>query len=202
MTSRPPPVSSVPEGSSWNTSGERKTESEVQRDHGAVLPRPIPASVFPAEASSSWNPSGDRKIEIEIQRDHVVSTDGFSQRTGMEAPLRPNRPPAAAHRWSVGHMAGVRRNRQMSNASATNPRYIAIQKMLLLNAYPLAYIILWIPGLANRLYEATGRSSPGLQIAQASWQLVGLANAVTYGWNEGVAAQFRKKFAGRRRGTY
>jgi len=99
-------------------------------------------------------------------------------------------------------MTGFRRNRQISNAAATNPRLHAIQKMLLLNAYPLAYIILWIPGIANRLYEATGHESYGLQIAQASWQLVGLANAVTYGWNEGVARQFRKKFSEKGKGAY
>ncbi|SJL18563.1 uncharacterized protein ARMOST_22157 [Armillaria ostoyae] len=66
-------------------------------------------------------------------------------------------------------------------------RYKHISKILLLNAYPIAYIVLWIPGLCNRLVEASGHSSKVLQIMQASTQFVGFANALTYGWNENVA---------------
>ena len=68
--------------------------------------------------------------------------------------------------------------------------------MLLLNSYPLAYIILWIPGIANRLIEATGNKSTVMQLMQASTQLVGLANALTYGWNEKVSSQVREYFNG------
>ncbi|KAK0229888.1 G protein-coupled glucose receptor regulating Gpa2-domain-containing protein [Armillaria nabsnona] len=66
-----------------------------------------------------------------------------------------------------------------------------ISKILLLNAYPIAYIVLWIPGLCNRLVEASGHSSKVLQIMQASTQFVGFANALTYGWNENVARSVR-----------
>lgn len=52
-----------------------------------------------------------------------------------------------------------------------------IQKLLLLNAYPIAYVILWIPGISNRFVELTGNKVRGLAIAQASTQFVGLANA-------------------------
>ncbi|PBK85567.1 hypothetical protein ARMGADRAFT_1087438 [Armillaria gallica] len=62
-----------------------------------------------------------------------------------------------------------------------------LSKILLLNAYPIAYIVLWIPGLCNRLVEASGHTSRVLQILQASTQFVGFANALTYGWNERVA---------------
>jgi hypothetical protein len=58
-----------------------------------------------------------------------------------------------------------------------------IRKMLLLNAYPVLYIILWAPGLLNRLVEATGNKSRVLSIMQASTQFIGLANAITYGIN-------------------
>ncbi|KAK0472429.1 G protein-coupled glucose receptor regulating Gpa2-domain-containing protein [Armillaria luteobubalina] len=78
-------------------------------------------------------------------------------------------------------------------------RYKHISKILLLNAYPIAYIILWIPGLCNRLVEASGHSSKVLQIMQASTQFVGFANALTYGWNENMARSvrddLRRKFA-------
>ncbi|KAI9824731.1 MAG: hypothetical protein M1832_001557 [Thelocarpon impressellum] len=71
-----------------------------------------------------------------------------------------------------------------------------IKKTLLLNAYPIMYILLWLPGIANRIAEATGRPTVVLQILQASTQYVGLANAVTYGLNEQVIRQLRQ-FYGR-----
>lgn len=64
-----------------------------------------------------------------------------------------------------------------------------IKKMLLLNGYPIAYIILWIPGMANRLAESLGHSPRWLMALQASTQFVGLANALTYG----VSEQMRRR---------
>lgn len=60
-----------------------------------------------------------------------------------------------------------------------------IKRMMLLNAYPLMYVLLWIPGLVNRLMEASGhRPSPTTNAAlQVSTQFVGVANALTYGFN-------------------
>jgi len=73
-----------------------------------------------------------------------------------------------------------------------------IKKMLLLNAYPVLYVILWAPGLINRLVEATGHKSRVLSIMQASTQFIGLANAITYGINEdlrrSIQADFRRFF--------
>ncbi|KAG9221360.1 hypothetical protein CCMSSC00406_0009937 [Pleurotus cornucopiae] len=79
-----------------------------------------------------------------------------------------------------------------------SPRYKAVHRILLLNAYPFFYIILWIPGLANRIVEASGHSSKITQILQASTQFVGLANAITYGWNERIARELRRKYFRRR----
>lgn len=59
-----------------------------------------------------------------------------------------------------------------------------IKRMLLLNAYPVMYVILWIPGIVNRLLEATGHKSKTLAVLQSSSQYVGFANALTYGFNE------------------
>ncbi len=67
-----------------------------------------------------------------------------------------------------------------------------LSKILLLNAYRVAYIVLWIPGLCNWLVEASGYTSKVLQILQASTQFVGFANALTYGWNESVAKSIRE----------
>ena len=71
-----------------------------------------------------------------------------------------------------------------------------VKRTLLLNAYPIAYILLWIPGIANRFAEASGHTSRALAIMQCSTQFVGLANAITYGINERVLEQLRELFWG------
>lgn len=63
--------------------------------------------------------------------------------------------------------------------------------MLLLNAYPILYVILWAPGLINRLVEASGHKSQTLTILQCSTQFIGLANALTYGFNEHLRKMVR-----------
>ena len=102
--------------------------------------------------------------------------------------------PSTAKSFTIANVTGLRGSKS-SRSLSSNPQYQAIQRVLLLNAYPLAYIILWIPGIANRLIEATGHSSTVMQILQASTQLVGLANALTYGWNERVAKQLKERFS-------
>lgn len=69
-----------------------------------------------------------------------------------------------------------------------------IKRMLLLNAYPIMYVILWIPGLVNRFLEATGNKSNSRLLAtlQASSQFVGLANALTYGFNKALRTKFKR----------
>ncbi|KAK1593851.1 G protein-coupled glucose receptor regulating Gpa2-domain-containing protein [Colletotrichum navitas] len=63
-----------------------------------------------------------------------------------------------------------------------------IKRMMFLNAYPIMYVVLWIPGLVNRLLEASGNSSQSrvLQALQSSSQYIGFANAITYGFNQHV----------------
>lgn len=60
-----------------------------------------------------------------------------------------------------------------------------VKRMLLMNAYPILYVLLWIPGLVNRLLQATGAtpSSRVLDALQAASVFIGFANAVTYGFN-------------------
>lgn len=74
-----------------------------------------------------------------------------------------------------------------TTATATTPplaviksREIHIQKLLLLNAYPIGYVLLISPGIMNRFVELSGGSSRTLAIAQASTQFVGLANACEF----------------------
>ncbi|KAL2060658.1 hypothetical protein VTL71DRAFT_9299 [Oculimacula yallundae] len=72
----------------------------------------------------------------------------------------------------------------------------SIQKAMLLHAYPIFYIILWMPGIAMRISQATGHTSYVLQVMQASTQFIGFANAVTFGWNEKIGEQLRRKIRG------
>lgn len=67
-----------------------------------------------------------------------------------------------------------------------------VRRMLLLNAYPVAWVVLWLPGIANRLVEAAAGSSPRwLRIMQSTTQYVGLANALTYAFNEHMRSRAR-----------
>ncbi|KAJ4338357.1 hypothetical protein N0V95_008093 [Ascochyta clinopodiicola] len=59
-----------------------------------------------------------------------------------------------------------------------------IWKMLLLNMYPVTYLILWLPGIANRIAEGMGYNVRTLVIMQSSTQFIGLANAAVYLYKE------------------
>ena len=69
-----------------------------------------------------------------------------------------------------------------------------LRRFLLLNGYPVLWILLWIPGMANRACELTGRSPTWLTALQATTQLVGLANVLTYAWTEKFAERLRRRF--------
>ncbi|KAF4589104.1 hypothetical protein GQ602_002993 [Ophiocordyceps camponoti-floridani] len=76
-----------------------------------------------------------------------------------------------------------------------------LKKMLLMNGYPLAYIVLWLPGMINRLAESTGHSPRWLRALQSSTQFIGFVNAFTYGFSEHLRRVHRhwsKKRDGRR----
>ena len=59
-------------------------------------------------------------------------------------------------------------------------RKTQINRLMILKAYPILYIVLWLPGIANRIAEATGHPTRALQVLQASTQFIGLADSVTY----------------------
>jgi len=106
--------------------------------------------------------------------------------------VQPSRAPFDTdHNVTMVHIMAHRRD---DSARVRNPRLNAVEKVLLLNAYPLLYIILWIPGLANRLIEVSGHSSKVFQVLQSTTQFVGLANAFTFGWNEEMVRQLKNRF--------
>jgi hypothetical protein len=96
----------------------------------------------------------------------------------------------------------VRSSQGMSSSSAPRvqsrvPPPPNIRKMLLMNGYPIAYIILWIPGIANRLAESVGESPRWLKALQASTQFIGLVNSLTYGISEQTRRQARERWRSR-----
>lgn len=97
---------------------------------------------------------------------------------------RPQQLPAAQYAHKHGNLATAAPT--IPPASEFWERERRIQKLLLLNAYPIGYVLLWVPGILNRLLELGGKSYPALEIAQSSTQFVGLVNALVYGYNERI----------------
>ncbi|KAK2459257.1 hypothetical protein APHAL10511_008734 [Amanita phalloides] len=136
----------------------------------------------PEAARIKQNPSS---FTPRFGRDHALVAIPLQQK---EKPYR--------RTWSFMNITGLRGIDYIS-PFRPDAQYQIVRRVLLMNAYPLGYIILWIPGLANRLVEATGHSSKVMQLLQGLTQLVGLANALTYGWNERVAKQLKERFQAR-----
>jgi hypothetical protein len=160
--------------------GSRSTQTEPRQESSS--------SPSYGQVSATTIDAGEKGI-LKSTATASVYSPNLSQKstTGL---LPQNKPHSTF--WS--RITGLRGTSQTKGAFSADAQYQAIQRALLLNAYPLAYIILWIPGIVNRLIEATGRQSTVTQFLQATTQLVGLANALTYGWNEKVATQLRKRF--------
>ena len=53
-------------------------------------------------------------------------------------------------------------------------------RIMLMRAYPFAYVLLWIPGIANRLAELAGHPVEALVILQASTQCIGFVDSILY----------------------
>jgi hypothetical protein len=83
----------------------------------------------------------------------------------------------------------------VDTSNAHGDRYNKIKKVLLMKAYPTWFVILWIPGLVNRAMEATGHKSKVVALLQTSTAFIGLANTVTYGWNEGLIREYKRRDA-------
>lgn len=75
-----------------------------------------------------------------------------------------------------------------------------VKRMLLLNAYPFFYVLLSVPGLVNRLLQASGNPLSGhlLDALQASSAFIGFANAVTYSLNRHLRTRITNSLHSRR----
>lgn len=165
----------------------------------------------------SGNDHGDGGLES-VDTQHILATTSFE--VTLEMGERPNgsKPtPAATTQWSVSadkpKQAHFQTAEQSHDTSMKSPRKSAVRplsksnmppppnlkKMMLMNGYPIAYIILWIPGIANRLTESLNGSSPvWLKALQSSTQFVGFVNAVTYGFSEQRVTSLKQMFHDRR----
>lgn len=127
--------------------------------------QPMPQTPGGSDNGDSSSSGGFDTAGKGASQTRVVIQGTSSSSTGDAAPFEASRMPAAPN----------------------------VRKMLLMNGYPLAYIILWIPGLSNRLAESVGGSPRWLSALQASTQYIGLINAVTYGLNEQMRRGVWKK---------
>lgn len=134
------------------------------------LPPPIPA--FAKETNTG------------LKRPTTANTDV----TFDDSKSRTSRVPARA---------GTLRKNGVQDASQSSRRVEReVKKMLLMNAYPILYVLLWIPGLVNRLLQATGQPPPSrvLDALQAAPVFIGFANAVTYGFNQHLRRKIASDF--------
>ncbi|POS70285.1 hypothetical protein DHEL01_v211322 [Diaporthe helianthi] len=147
--------------------------------------RSTASSVYSVSDSEpeDYNDIHNRIIEEETRAQQQPPTmKTTSNRKGPPAPLNTGKLDATA--TSASEFPQRRQTRQMERE---------IKRMLLLNAYPIMYVILWIPGLVNRFLEATGHTSQSRVLAalQSSSQFVGLANALTYGFNTALRKKIK-----------
>ncbi|KPM38469.1 hypothetical protein AK830_g8102 [Neonectria ditissima] len=157
---------------------------------------PKVASTQPSSSMAARHRSHDieRAGQSGIILNGTTGSDMEAQSDMMDSKDRPAQaivPPSPAY-FSTQH----KRNRSQHDPLQTNISEFPmrrdtsrvereIKRMMLLNEYPLMYVLLWVPGLINRLMEASGNApSPTVMAAlQVSTQFVGFANALTYGFN-------------------
>jgi len=125
----------------------------------------------------TFDPSAEELI-MPVQAVAKPSHLGYHASVSTEPPSDPKKSVYKANRDSLPHASAGTYLRNRSKQAERD-----VKRMLLMNGYPIMYVILWIPGLTNRVLEASGKtnSSRVLAILQCSTQFIGFANSVTYG---------------------
>lgn len=99
--------------------------------------------------------------------------------------------------WSESTMSKNGRHRDraskddMSRAAEAESE---IRKTLLLNAYPLAYVVLWMPAVVGYFLQARGSAhgdTPAMNVLVGLSQYLGLANAITFAVHEVIRRKVR-----------
>lgn len=123
-------------------------------------------------------------ISLSSLPDTPTTTKGDTGTRSYNIELRQN----STHKTAAISTVDTNGSQTLSN------RTKELRRFLLLNGYPILWILLWIPGMANRACELTGRSPTWLQSLQATTQLVGLANVLTYAFTEKFVERLRRRF--------
>ncbi|KAJ0117481.1 hypothetical protein J7T55_003897 [Diaporthe amygdali] len=157
--------------------------------------------------ASSMCSVSDSDVDYNDIHDQIIEEETGHRPPTMKTTANRKAPPPALSGSKFDAM--VTTDSEFPQRRQTRQMEREIKRMLLLNAYPIMYVILWIPGLVNRFMEATGNTSQSRVLAalQSSSQFVGLANALTYGFNTALRKKIkvwwrrkgRKGRSGRRR---
>lgn len=177
---------------------ECKTETTVITSPMAPPPSPTPGLPPPPWSPATASPSS----RIQFKRPAFLSRSTWSdssRSTQMHHPITPWGDPHNAPltsrllsatedflRRCLSFVAGLRDWYTYEDSeidiNATSTR--EIRRALFLNAYPLAYILLWLPGIVDRFMQADGVqpiNSRAMAALQSCTQLIPLANALTFG---------------------
>lgn len=122
-----------------------------------------------------------------LNRTATAATDDWEEASSRRNNNNNNRPLTRTG-------TGAEKKNKSSEAQKQKRVEREVKRMLLMNAYPILYVLLWIPGMVNRLLQAAGHplSSRVLDALQAAPVFIGFANAVTYGFNQ----HLRRRIAG------
>lgn len=145
----------------------------------------------------TYRGQGTGKVARRAHEDPIFSTQPAT--LGLAEKDLIATPPPAANRsaflstWTLDDDPGAANERPKRRRLSLKPRLTIVHSCRLdkemwhwfmLSMFPLSYILLWIPGVANRLLELAGSSNKYVTAFQATTQLTGLANAGLYGWRE------------------
>ncbi|KAF2734437.1 hypothetical protein EJ04DRAFT_603179 [Polyplosphaeria fusca] len=165
--------------------------------HSPVTAQNKPNSTNAVRVTTDYSVHVERKFPIkesdatsQISNVGYTPSDAPSSRMSQEL-LSPGKL-AASHQFSHDATVLGPSTSDADHFANSNAKYAReqsrqaerdVKRMLMMNGYPIMYVILWIPGMINRIIEASGghASSRVLAILQCSTQFVGFANAVTYG---------------------
>jgi hypothetical protein len=174
-------------------------EDEVELDNFETRHGTIDALSSPAifEQGLQWDRRREKMDEIEDLGIREGESEADMRKIGGRMHHQPTSPKRSELKYSAvpnpkpQAPPQAQQNMLQTNASefpqrrATQDVEVEIKRMMLLNGYPFMYVLLWTPGLVNRLLEALGTPVSETTIAalNTSTQFIGFANAATYGFN-------------------
>ncbi|KAF3040204.1 hypothetical protein E8E11_002671 [Didymella keratinophila] len=125
--------------------------------------------------------NGDYKTTPHMEEVEVASQEEDSNPVDLEKGTSSNNLSMPLEKHPITTLRARRAATRSDNKSKVDRE---IWRILLLNMYPVTYLILWIPGIANRVAEGMGYEIRALVILQSSTQFIGLANAIVYVYKE------------------